>query len=126
MSRRNVGMVPDLHDDENHGMVPVRINSAGQYYYLSQVAQPVRMRVGKGDQWVDKHAVMWGDGEPPADCPEWIAADKTEPPRERRPVGRPRKNPPAAPIEPPPAAPIEPRPAAPIEPPPADDEVSFL
>jgi hypothetical protein len=73
----------------------VRKDKRGAFYLIG-VAGRLAPSTDFGQDWFLEHATIWGEGEPPAECPDWIRQGKSFPPLTRSRTRRPGSKPAAA------------------------------
>jgi hypothetical protein len=63
-------------------LAAVRKDKRGAFYLIG-VAGRLAPSTDFGQDWFLEHATIWGDGEPPTNCPDWIRQGKSFPPLTR-------------------------------------------
>ena len=75
MTNKTIGMVTCPLCDEP---AAVRKNKNGKFYYISR-AGLITPSADFGQTWFVENAEIWGEGGPPADAPDWIREDRSNP-----------------------------------------------
>jgi hypothetical protein len=63
-------------------LAAVRKDKRGAFYLIG-VAGRLAPSTDFGQEWFLEHGTIWGEGEPPANCPDWIRQGKSFPPLTR-------------------------------------------
>lgn len=72
----NIGMVVCGFQGCNE-TAAVRRNRAGKLYFDCPCCGRMTPNLEQGQKALESKATLWGDGKPPANCPRWIAENKT-------------------------------------------------